>query len=313
MVKLKKPNFKVKLKPIHKQIIIGSLIAITSSGITAGYIKETLPVDDTTTVVSMTDKDYSIKDVYNQTKLSTETQDVLRQFVVTKAIFSLYEDKITQKEIDDQVAAEKEQIPNFQQVLISNNLTEEQYIENIKKQLVINYGLRDNIDVTDKEIEETWVNFYPSITTNIAVFESEEDATQFSNHATTTNFESLAASSNVVGGEAMEVTYDSTNSPLPANVAEIIHTLEIDNVSQPIKGIDESTDSTYYYVINVLSKEEKPESIDEMKKEITELTKTNKLLNEEHMITAISSILEKANISIKDPDLKDLLSDYLNK
>lgn len=303
---------KFKLKPVHKMIIGAIALVGITAAITSAIVKEVYPVDDTTPVIEMNDTTYSIKDLYNQITNTSASQDVLRQFIITKALFNQYEDKVSDSDVDKQFAIEKEQYSdNFQNVLDQNNLTEDDYKENIKKQLVINYGLRDNIDVTDDEIQAAWDSYYPESTVKIAVFENKDDADQFAKYAETGNFDTLLETAGALSTKANTMTFSSPNSPLPENVTPILWTLANDEVSEPIKGTDSATQATYYYVIKMIEKGEKDETMDNQKEQMIELAKTDKLLDNENMQAAIRSALSKVNIKINDPDLEKLVSEYI--
>lgn len=304
---------KLKLKPIYKKFIgVMAIIGITA-GVTTSIVKEIYPVDNTTTVIEMGDgTKYSIKDLYNQITTTSTSQDVLRQFIITKAIFNQYADKVSDEDVNKQFELEKSEYgENFETVLSQNGLTEDAYKENIKKQLVINYGLRDNVDVTDNDINAAWESYHPESTMKIATFESKDDADQFAKYAQTGDFDALLTSANAVATTADESKFDSANSPLPTNVTSIVWTLENNQVSDAIKGTDTSTDTTYYYVVKMLDKGEKGDDMSKYKDQMTELAETNKLTDETAMKSAITAIMKKSDISIKDPELKDLVAEYL--
>lgn len=304
---------KLKLKPIYKKFIgVMAIIGITAV-VTTSIVKEIYPVDNTTTVIEMGDgTKYSIKDLYNQITTTSTSQDVLRQFIITKAIFNQYADKVSDEDVNKQFELEKSEYgENFETVLSQNGLTEDAYKENIKKQLVINYGLRDNVDVTDNDINAAWESYHPESTMQIATFESKDDADQFAKYAQTGDFDALLTSANAVATTADESKFDSANSPLPTNVTSIVWTLENNQVSDAIKGTDTSTDTTYYYVVKMLDKGEKGDDMSKYKDQMTELAETNKLTDETAMKSAITAIMKKSDISIKDPELKDLVAEYL--
>ncbi|MFC7391673.1 peptidylprolyl isomerase [Scopulibacillus cellulosilyticus] len=105
-------------------------------------------------VVKTKGGDITNDDFYKELKNQAGNQ-VLQEMVYEKLLNSKY--KVSNKEIDQKVNEVKKKFPSddaFKQALQQSNLTESQFRDNVKQQLLLFKAQTDGVKVTDKEMKD---------------------------------------------------------------------------------------------------------------------------------------------------------------
>lgn len=293
---------------LKKPLIVGAIIL---SGLTLAGCSNNKSNDNAEIIATMKGKQVNSQELYSDIKTNTYAQSAIKDALVTDAFNQLYADKVSDKTVNSLVSKAKASYgDNFKSILTSNNMTENEYIETLKKQAVVEYGLRQNIDVSKADMEKTWKNFHPESNIQIAKFNDEAKAKDFAKNAKTGDFVGLANKS-AVNKNDIATKVDSGSDTIPTEVHTQLWKLKNGEISNVITTTDSSYQSTYY-VVKMVKLGDKGSDMKKHEKRIKEITQNSKLTNADTMNATIGKVLKKANFQMKDKDLSTLMTSYLS-
>lgn len=293
---------------LKKPLIVG---AILLSGLTLAGCSNNKSNDKAEIVATMKGKQVNSQDLYSDIKNNTYAQSAIKDSLVTDAFNQLYADKVSDKTVNSLLAKTKKSYgDSFKSVLTSNNMTENEYKDTLKKQAVVEYGLRKNIDISDADMDKTWKDFHAKSDIQVAKFNDENKAKNFAKNAKDGDFVSLANKS-AVNKNDIAAKVDSGSESIPKEVHTELWKLKNGEMSNVITTTDSSYQSTYY-VVKMVKLGDKGSDMKKYEKRIKEITQTNKLTDTDTMNATIGKVLKKANFQMKDKDLSTLMTSYLS-
>ena len=119
----------------------------------------------------------TVQDFYDNPKVKSNNQTLLRKMIVFKAFDDVYGKEISSKEVTKEYNEQIKKLgPNYKEQLKAVGQTEETYKKLLKQMLAFQYGLKANVKLTDKDLDTAWKEFHPEVSTQIIPFSTKEEA-----------------------------------------------------------------------------------------------------------------------------------------
>ncbi|MDG3060534.1 peptidylprolyl isomerase [Lacticaseibacillus casei] len=284
--------------------VVGLFVAVTLAGCSSG------------TVANMKGAKITKDEYYNAMKKTTTGQATLRNMIVLKALEQQYPNKVSDKKVNSQFNKLKKQYgSSFDSTLEQNGYTESSFKDQIRTTLYSEVALKDMKKPTTKQIEAQWKKYQPKIQVQHILVKTEDEAKQiisdYQKDPTEKNFEALAKKNSIDTGTKNKggklTAFDNTDTSLDSTFKAAAFKLKKpgDITTTPVK-------TQYgYHVIRAISIGKKG-TMKEHKKDLENQIYTSWQSDQTVMNGVITKVLKKANVSIKDNDLKDVLSSYLS-
>ncbi|MDE3282678.1 peptidylprolyl isomerase [Lacticaseibacillus casei] len=284
--------------------VVDLFVAVTLAGCSSG------------TVANMKGAKITKDEYYNAMKKTTTGQATLRNMIVLKALEQQYPNKVSDKKVNSQFNKLKKQYgSSFDSTLEQNGYTESSFKDQIRTTLYSEVALKDMKKPTTKQIEAQWKKYQPKIQVQHILVKTEDEAKQiisdYQKDPTEKNFEALAKKNSIDTGTKNKggklTAFDNTDTSLDSTFKTAAFKLKKpgDITTTPVK-------TQYgYHVIRAISIGKKG-TMKEHKKDLENQIYTSWQSDQTVMNGVITKVLKKANVSIKDNDLKDVLSSYLS-
>ncbi|AUZ25787.1 peptidylprolyl isomerase [Bacillus subtilis] len=249
-------------------------------------------------VIAKTDAgDVTKGELYTNMK-KTAGASVLTQLVQEKVLDKKY--KVTDKEIDNKLKEYKTQLGD-QYSALEKQYGKDYLKEQVKYELLTQKAAKDNIKVTDDEIKEYWENLKGQIRASHILVADKKTAEEVEKKLKKgEKFDALAkeystdTGSATNGGELGWISKD--NEQLDSTFRKAAFKLKTNEVSDPVK-----TQFGYH----IIKKTEERGKYDDMKKELKSEVSEQKLNDNAAVQEAVQKVMKKADIEVKDKDLKD--------
>ncbi|CUB31956.1 MULTISPECIES: peptidylprolyl isomerase [Bacillus] len=248
-------------------------------------------------VIAKTDAgDVTKGELYTNMK-KTAGASVLTQLVQEKVLDKKY--KVSDKEIDNKLKEYKTQLGD-QYTALEKQYGKDYLKEQVKYELLTQKAAKDNIKVTDDEIKEYWEGLKGQIRASHIVVADKKTAEEVEKKLKKgEKFEDLAKeystdSTATNGGELGWISKD--NEQLDSTFRKAAFKLKTNEVSNPVK-----TQFGYH----IIKKTEERGKYDDMKKELKSEVLEQKLNDSNAVQEAVQKVMKKADIEVKDKDLKD--------
>lgn len=248
-------------------------------------------------VIAKTDAgDVTKGELYTNMK-KTAGASVLTQLVQEKVLDKKY--KVSDKEIDNKLKEYKTRLGD-QYTALEKQYGKDYLKEQVKYELLTQKAAKDNIKVTDDEIKEYWEGLKGQIRASHIVVADKKTAEEVEKKLKKgEKFEDLAKeystdSTATNGGELGWISKD--NEQLDSTFRKAAFKLKTNEVSNPVK-----TQFGYH----IIKKTEERGKYDDMKKELKSEVLEQKLNDSNAVQEAVQKVMKKADIEVKDKDLKD--------
>ncbi|MEC1774123.1 peptidylprolyl isomerase [Bacillus mojavensis] len=230
---------------------------------------------------------------------------VLTQLVQEKVLDKKY--KVSDKEIDNKMKEYKTQLGD-QYTALEDQYGKDYLKEQVKYELLTQKAAKDNIKVTDDEIKEYWENLKGQIRASHILVADKKTAEEVEKKLKKgEKFDALAkeystdTSSATNGGELGWISKD--NEQLDSTFRKAAFKLKTNEVSEPVK-----TQFGYH----IIKKTEERGKYEDMKKELKSDVLDQKLNDNTAVQAAVQKVMKKADIDVKDKDLKDTFNTSSN-
>ncbi|WP_125702878.1 peptidylprolyl isomerase [Lacticaseibacillus daqingensis] len=288
--------------------LAGLLLVATLAGCSSG----------SETVANMKGTKITKDEYYEAMKTSSNGGEAtLRNLIVEKALEQQYGDKVSDKKVNAQYNKVKKSYEasgtDFASALSQSGLTEKSFKEQIKTSLLSEVALKALKKPTQKQLDAQWKKYEPKITVQhilVAKKETAEDLiTQLQADNTEKKFNELAKKNSTDTGTASAggklTAFDNTDTQLDSTFKAAAFKLKQGEITtSPVK-----TDYGYHIIRAIKVPAKGTEA--SHKKDLTAQLYTTWQSDETVMTSVIKKVLQKASVSIKDSDLKDVLSVYL--
>ena len=264
------------------------------------------------TVVSYKGGKITQEQYYDEMKKSQAGQSTLANMIINRALEEQYGNKVSQKQVDKQYNNYKKQYGSqFSAVLQQNGMTPSTFKQNLKTNLLSEAALKSVKKVTKKQEQEAWKSYQPKVTVQHILVAKKSTANDIIKQLKDgKSFKSLAkkysldtATKNNAGKLP---AFDSTDTTLDSSFKTAAFKLKSGEVTDtPVKS------QSGYHVIKMISHPAKGKFADN-KKAIDNEIYASMAQDQETMRDVIATVMKKADVSIKDNDLKNVLSSYVS-
>lgn len=264
------------------------------------------------TVVSYKGGKITQEQYYDEMKKSQAGQSTLANMIINRALEEQYGNKVSQKQVDKQYNNYKKQYGSqFSAVLQQNGMTPSTFKQNLKTNLLSEAALKSVKKVTKKQEQEAWKSYQPKVTVQHILVAKKSTANDIIKQLKDgKSFKSLAkkysldtATKNNAGKLP---AFDSTDTTLDSSFKTAAFKLKSGEVTDtPVKS------QSGYHVIKMISHPAKGKFADH-KKAIDNEIYASMAQDQETMRDVIATVFKKADVSIKDNDLKNVLSSYVS-
>ncbi|MDE6492225.1 MAG: peptidylprolyl isomerase [Lactobacillus sp.] len=264
------------------------------------------------TVVSYKGGKITQEQYYDEMKKSQAGQSTLANMIINRALEEQYGNKVSQKQVDKQYNNYKKQYGSqFSAVLQQNGMTPSTFKQNLKTNLLSEAALKSVKKITKKQEQQAWKSYQPKVTVQHILVAKKSTANDIIKQLKDgKSFKSLAkkysldtATKNNAGKLP---AFDSTDTTLDSSFKTAAFKLKNGEVTDtPVKS------QSGYHVIKMISHPAKGKFADH-KKAIDNEIYASMAQDQETMRDVIATVLKKADVSIKDSDLKNVLSSYVS-
>ncbi len=254
---------------------------------------------------------------YSSMKSTSQGKAVLQQMILDKVLQKQYGKEVSKADVNKEYNSYKSQYgSSFSAVLEQQGLTEKSFKDQIKSRLLLQAAVRHYSTFSNSAINNQWKKYEPKVQTAEILVGSEDDANDIINQLNSDSgnkykkFKKLAKSKSTdssnksTGG--IVPAFDNTSTSVDSAYKKAAFKLKTgEYTKEPVK-----TDNGYQviYMVKHPAKGAKSAHISDLKTQIVE----QNMNNQSFMEKVISKVLKKGNVSIKDKDLQNILSQYLN-
>ena len=250
---------------------------------------------------------------YKEVKETSAGKQQLQTMILQKALEEQYGNKVSDKKVNSTYNTYKKQYgSSFSSVLSQSGMTTSSFKKQIRTQMLTEAALKANKKVTDADLKKQWKSYEPKVEVQHILVEKKETAEEvikeLAKDNSTKNFTALAKKYSTDTGTKKDggklPTFDSTDTTLDSTFKTAAFKLKTNEyTTTPVKT------SYGYHVIRMIKNPGKGKMADH-KKELTNQVYTKWMSDQTVMNKVITKVLKKANVSIKDKDLSDILSSY---
>lgn len=277
----------------------------------AGIALSTTACSSSKTVVSYKGGKITQQQYYDKMKKTEAGQSELASMIVNNVLEEQYGKYVSNKKVNNEFNKSKKQYGSqFDAILQQQGLTQSTYKESIRTNLLMNQALRHTKKITKKQEEKAWKNYQPEVqvqhilvskkSTAEDIIKQLNDGTSFNSLAKKYSTDSATKKS---GGKLPK--FDSSDTSLDSTFKKAAFKLKPGEYTKtPVK-------TEYgYHVIKMISKPSKG-SFKSHKKQIDNQIYNKMAQDQTTMQSVLATVLKRADVSIKDNDLKDVLTKYI--
>ncbi|GFZ26652.1 peptidylprolyl isomerase PrsA [Lactobacillus corticis] len=268
--------------------------------------------NDSKTVVSYKGGKITQQQYYDEMKSSSSGKSTLANMIISKTLEQQYGSKVSQKKVNKEYNTYKKQYgSSFSSILSANGLTTKTFKENLRTNMLSEAALKDIKKVSTKQEKKWWASYQPKITVqHILVSKKSTAETVIKQLKKGTSFKTLAKKYSIdttTKNKAGKLSaFDSTDTSLSSAFKKAAWKLdEGEYTTTPVKT------SSGYEVIKVINKTKKG-SFKDHKAFIDKQLYAEMAQSTSTMKSVIATVLKRANVKIKDNDLKNVLSSYIS-
>ncbi len=252
---------------------------------------------------------------YSSLKKTSSGKQILQEMILNKILEKEYGSKVSDKKVNATYNSYKKQYgSSFSTILTQNGYTKSSFKKNIRSSLLLHEAVVDHTKITNKMLKKQWKSYTPKITVAHILVSKKSDAQaiinelkkdgSYKNFAKLAKAKSTDTSTKSNGGKLS--AFDNTDTSLDSSFkAAALKLKQGEYTTTPVKS------SYGYHVIYCIKnpgKGKMSDHIKDLKKQIIE-TKAN---DSTYMQKILGKVFKGGNVSIKDNDLKDVLSDYVS-
>ncbi|WP_318766394.1 peptidylprolyl isomerase PrsA [Lactiplantibacillus carotarum] len=252
---------------------------------------------------------------YSSMKGTSSGKQVLQQMILNKVLEKEYGSKVSSKSVDKQYNTYKSQYgSSFSTVLSQNGLTAKGFKEQLRSNLLLKEAVKDKVKISDAALKKQWKSYEPKVTVqHILVAKSSTADTvlkALKKDSSEANFTKLAkkystdTTTKTDGGKLS--AFDNTNTSYSSKF--LTAAFKLKNGEYTTSAVKTSNG---YEIIRMIKNPGKGKMSDHTK-DLKEQIWDNDMSDSTTLHNVVSKVLKSGNVSIKDSDLKDILSSYLS-
>ncbi|AKP65487.1 peptidylprolyl isomerase PrsA [Levilactobacillus koreensis] len=255
---------------------------------------------------------------YSSLKGTSSGKQVLQQMILNKVLEKEYGSKVKKSAVTKQFNQYKAQYgSSFSSVLAQSGMTQSSLKTEIRSNLLLKEAVKDNVTVSNAQLKKQFKSYEPEVTVaHILVSKKSTANTVISElkdtkkSDLTSEFTKLAkkystdTATKTKGGKLS--AFDSTDTSLDATFKKAAFKLSTDEfTTTPVK-------TQYGYHVILMLKNPGKGTMNQHKAELKKQVLDNDMNDSTVLHNVVAKVLKKGNVSIKDSDLKNILSDYLS-
>lgn len=249
---------------------------------------------------------------YDEMKKSQAGQSTLANMIIYDALESQYGKYVSDKQVTKEYNKYKKQYgSSFSSILEQNGLTASSFKKNLKTNLLTEAALKHIKKITPAQEKKAWKSYQPKVTVQHILVSKKSTANKIIQELKDgKSFKSLAkkySTDTATKNDAGKLpAFDSTDTSLDSTFKKEAFKLKTGEVTEtPVK-------TQYgYHVIKMINHPSKG-TFKQHKKEIDNQIYNEMAQDQNVMKSVISTVLKRADVSIKDDDLKNVLSSYVS-
>ncbi|BDR60758.1 peptidylprolyl isomerase PrsA [Lactobacillus xylocopicola] len=252
------------------------------------------------------------QDYYDEMKESQAGKTTLANMIINRSLEEQYGSKVSKDEVDKQFKNYKKQYAGqFNAVLQQNGMTTSSFKKSLRTNLLTEAALKDIKSVSKKQEEDAWKSYQPKVTVQHILVSKKSQAEDIIKQLNDgKSFKELVKKYSLDTGTKSDAgklpAFDSTDSSLDPAFKKAAFKLKTGQTTkEPVKS------QSGYHVIRMIKHPGKG-SFASHKKEIDNQIYRSMSQNQETLRSVIAKVLKKADPQIKDKDLKDVLSSYVD-
>lgn len=289
-----------------KFLTIISIMAASAGMLTA--CSNTKQMTGTVATYQANGKQKSITDqsFYKSLKQSPYAKDQLSKLLLNDALLSQF--NVSNKKVNNELASIKKQYGQQYQQIMKQQGGEKAFKLFLKAQQALQLAVKKYTSVTQKELNDAWAKYTPNITVQHVLVKDEATAEKIDQKAKNgADFAKLVEKYSIDTGSKQnqgKIVINSSSHVDPA-FYKAVKSLKKGQISDVVKS------GFGYHVIKCLDKPTSKGTLAEHKQEITDNLLLQKRQDPEIMQKVMKKVFQKADIKIKDKDLKGALDHYL--
>lgn len=236
-------------------------------------------------------------------------ETVLQKLLVEAVFNHTYGDKVSDDKIDEELETVADQyggIEEYEAIIEAQGMDIESFKQDIRLTLLIQEAIKDNIELSEEEIEETYEELKPDATVQHILVEDEELANDLINQLEDgADFSELVTEHTIDPGSLeTEGEYSFSEGEMVPEFEEAAFALEEGEMTtEPVKS------DHGYHIIRRLELDYAP--LEDQREDIESVIIDSYTQDQEFMVNLISELAEKANVRITDEELKGAMAMYM--
>ncbi|MBS9334791.1 peptidylprolyl isomerase [Fructobacillus sp. M1-13] len=294
---------------MHRKLIWGVIAIVFVSGLTY------LAVNGSKTLATTDNGKITQADYYDEVKQSAAGRQVFAQMVVNKVLDKNYGKQVTDSDVNKQYQVLKAQYGDekFKEYLSQSGMSVKQYKKTLRDKQVMQAAVKANYKISSAQLAEAYENYVPDTKVSLITAKSEDDAQAAIDELDAGSswddvYNQYSQKNSAVSGTGQMPAFDSTNTSVDSEIRKAGFNQEAGDYStSPVKA-----SNGIYYVVRTDSMDEKPAQSKVEQKLKDKITNDfiNDSNNQDEMKKIVGKLLNKANVNVKDSDLKTALSGY---
>ncbi|CAM3079921.1 peptidylprolyl isomerase PrsA [Lactiplantibacillus plajomi] len=252
---------------------------------------------------------------YSSMKGTSSGKAVLQQMILNKVLEKDYGSKVSSKAVNKQYDSYKSSYGSqFSTVLSQNGLTAKAFKEQLRSNLLLKEAVKDKVKITDKALKKQWKSYQPKVTVQHILVTKKSKAddvlAELKKDSSQANFTKLAkkysADTTTKNKGGKMAAFDNTDTTQSSKFLKAAFNLKNGEYTT------EAVKTTNGYEIIRMIKNPGKGKMSDHTKDLKQQIWDNDMSDSTVLQNVVSKVLKGGNVSIKDNDLKDILSQYLS-
>ncbi|MFV0555837.1 MAG: foldase [Lactovum sp.] len=264
-------------------------------------------------VVTMKGDTIQIVDVYNEATLfpSVGTGTLIQNLTFSKIFEKEFADEVTEEDVQKEYNSMKSDYgSSFESYLAQEGMTTESYKSLLRLQLLQQVAIEKKVEeteFTDAKLKKAWENYHPTVEAYVLSYSSEEEA-KTARDSALNDLENFKTTQNSNGTSKK---FDSSNTTINEEVRKAAFALKDGETSEIIPITDAVSGTSSYYVVHMISNQEKGDDMSKYNAQLKNYIVTQKESDESFVASVFKEYLTDYNVTVKETAYSNIFSNYL--
>ncbi|NVY96878.1 peptidylprolyl isomerase [Lactobacillus sp. DCY120] len=263
-------------------------------------------------VVTMKGGKITEEQLYQKMKKSQAGQQTLQQMVISQALKSQYGKDVSDKQVDKEFKSYKSKYgAQFSSLLQQNGMDEASFKDTIRTNALTKVAVRKETSISQADLKKQWKKYTPKVTVQHILVKDESKAKDIIDKLNKgEDFSKLAKKESTDTGTKNDggklPAFNNSDTSLDSNFKKAALKLKQgEYTKEPVKS------SYGYHVIKMMKRPGKG-SMKAHESTLKNQIYNNRMQDSATLQKVMSKVLKRSDISIKDNDMKNILSGYLD-